>query len=157
VLHQPLIRAGTAIGVISIRRTEVRPFTHRQIELLKTFADQAAIAIENTRLFEEVQTRTRELQEALEQQTATTDVLQVINSSPGELQPVFDTILANATRVCGANFGNLFLCEGDVLRHVAMFGAPPEFAELRQRNPVVRPAPNSIVDRMTTTRQPQHI
>src|SRR5262245_41454762 len=157
VLHQPLIRAGTAIGAISIRRADVRPFTDRQIELLETFADQAVIAIENTRLFEEVQTRTRELQEALEQQTATTDVMQVISSSPGELQPVFDSILANATRVCGANFGNLFLCEGAVFRHVAMFGAPLEFAELRRRNPVVRSAPNSVLDRMTTTNQPQHI
>ena len=123
----------------------------------QTFADQAVIAIENTRLFEAEQASKRELQEALEQQTATTDVLQVISSSPGDLQPVFDGILTKATQVCGANFGNLFLCEGEVFRHVAMFGAPPEFAELRRRNPVVRSAPNSILDRLTTTKQLQHI
>jgi GAF domain-containing protein len=153
----PLIRAGEAIGAIAIRRPEVRPFTDRQIALLKTFADQAVIAIENTRLFEAEQASKRELQEALEQQTATTDVLQVISSSPTELRPVFDAILANATRVCGAKFGNLFLCDGEAFRHVAMFGAPPEFAELRQRGPVVRPTPNGMLARVATTKQPEHV
>src|SRR5262249_60760805 len=89
VLNIPLIRAGKTIGVILIRRTEARLFSDRQIALLQTFADQAVIAIENTRLFEEVQARTRELTDALEQQTATSDVLAVIASSPGELEPVF--------------------------------------------------------------------
>jgi signal transduction histidine kinase len=157
ILVIPLIRAGAAIGVIGIRRLEVRLFSDKQIALLETFARQAVIAIENARLFEAEQASKRELQQALEQQTATTDILQVISSSPGELQPVFDGILANATRVCGANFGNLFLREGEVFRHVAMFGAPPEFAVLRRRNPVVRPAPNSVLDRMTRTKEPQHI
>ena len=145
------------IGTMTLAKRERGLFSDKQVAVLRTFADQAVIAIENTRLFEEVQSRTRELQEALEQQTATTDVLQVISSSPGELQPVFDGILVNATRVCGASFGNLFLCEGEVFRHVAMFGAPPEFAELRRGNPVVRPGPNSVLARVTATKQPQHI
>ena len=157
VLAIPMLKADELLGVILIYRNEVLPFTDSQIALMETFADQAVIAIENTRLFEEVQARTRELSESLEQQTATAEVLGVISSSPGELQPVFDGILANATRVCGASFGNLFLYEGAVLRHVAIFGAPSEFAELRQHNPVVRPAPNSILDRMAATKQPQHI
>ena len=101
------------IGVIVLMRRLVRPFTEKQIELVETFADQAVIAIENVRLFEEVQARTRELSEALEQQTATSEVLRVISSSPGELEPVFEAMLANATRLCKASFGALLLHEGD--------------------------------------------
>jgi len=112
-LAVPLVHAGEAIGVILIRRAEVRPFTERQIELVNTFADQAVVAIENTRLFEEVQARTRDLQEALEQQTATSEVLSVISSSPGELQPVFETMLENAMRICEARFGHLLLYDGE--------------------------------------------
>ena len=103
------------MGVIALRSTE-RPFTAQQIELVTTFADQAVIAIENVRLFEAVQARTRELSESLEQQTATSEVLSVISSSPGELEPVFKTMLDNATRICDAKFGVLFLTEGDGLR-----------------------------------------
>src|SRR5439155_11229257 len=98
----PLLREGEAIGSLTVRRTEVRPFTTQQIDLVTTFADQAVIAIENVRLFDEVQARTQELSESLEQQTATAEVLRVISSSPGELQPVFEAMLANATLLCNS-------------------------------------------------------
>jgi two-component system, NtrC family, sensor kinase len=113
LLGVPLLREGTPIGVIVVQRKTVRPFTDRQIELVTTFADQAVIAIENVRLFEAEQERTQELSEALERQTATSEVLQVISSSPGTLEPVFETILANATRICEAAFGSMLLVEGD--------------------------------------------
>ena len=100
ILSVPLIRKGRALGAILVRRTEVRPFEEKHIALLKAFADQAALAIENVRLFEAEQQRTRELSESLEQQTATSGVLQVISSSPGDLQPVFETMLHNAVRIC---------------------------------------------------------
>ena len=98
-----------------LRRTEVRPFNDKQIALLQTFADQAVIAIGNVRLFEEVQAKTRDLTESLEQQTATSEVLEVISASTGELEPVFQKMLENATRVCGANFGTMNLLDGDTL------------------------------------------
>src|SRR5262249_4453377 len=110
-LAVPLLRQGEAIGVLAIPRTEVKPFTDRQVELVKTFADQAVIAIENVRLFDEVQARTRELSESLEQQTATSEVLKVISSSPGELKAVFEAMLENATRICEAKFGTMFRYE----------------------------------------------
>jgi signal transduction histidine kinase/putative methionine-R-sulfoxide reductase with GAF domain len=119
----PLMRDGEPIGVIGLARCRVEPFSDREIELVKTFADQAVIAIENVRLFEAEQQRARELTEALEQQTATSEVLHVISSSPGELQPVFDAILNNATRICQANFGTLFLREGEALRVAAHHGS----------------------------------
>src|SRR5262249_346703 len=103
-LGVPMLREGIRIGVLSLVRSEVRPFTDKQIELVTTFADQAVIAIENVRLFEAEQQRTRELTESLEQQTATSEVLKVISSSPGELQRVFQAMLDNATRICGAKF-----------------------------------------------------
>ncbi len=108
LLGVPLLREGTPIGVIVLAREEVRPFTEKQIELVTTFADQAVIAIENVRLFDEVQQRTADLSESLEQQTATSDVLQVISSSPGELEPVFQSMMDNATRICSAEFGILY-------------------------------------------------
>ena len=111
-LGVPLLREGSPIGVILVSRRTVRPFDNKHIELVTSFADQAVIAIENLRLFDEVQARTRELSESLEQQTATSEVLQVISSSPGELQPVFEAMLERATRVCEAKFGTFLLYEG---------------------------------------------
>jgi GAF domain-containing protein len=134
-LGVPLLREGVAIGTIQLRRAEVNPFTHKQIELLKTFADQAAIAIENARLLNELRQRTDDLSEALEQQTATSEVLQVISSSPGELEPVFQAMLANATRICEAAFGSMLLVEGDEFRRVALHNAPREFAEFSEKTP----------------------
>src|SRR5947199_1668518 len=118
----PLLREGIPIGVIVLIRTTVRPFTEKQIELATTFADQAVIAIENVRLFDEVQTRTRELSESLEQQTATSEVLQVISSSPGELDPVFNAMLENAVRICDAKFGVLFRYDGSASRSAGWRG-----------------------------------
>jgi hypothetical protein len=103
-----LVRDGEVIGAFAIYRQEVRPFTDKQIEVVENFAAQAVIAIESARLFEAERQRTQELTESLEQQTATADVLGVISSSPGDLQPVFGAMLENAARICGANFGNIF-------------------------------------------------
>src|SRR5262249_24675782 len=118
----------------------VSPFDSRQIALVETFANQAVISIENARLFEAEQTSKRELQESLEQQIATSEVLQIISSSPGDLQPVFDAILANAVRFCEAKFGNLFLCEGDTFRAVAVHGPPTDYVEWYRREPVLHKA-----------------
>jgi len=144
MLGVPLVREGMSIGVIVLQRTQVRPFTDKQTELATTFADQAVIAIENVRLFDEVQARARELSESLERQTATSEVLQTISRSPGELQPVFDAMLANAARLCEAKFGTLYLWDGDALRSVAAYNVPPAFAESRRRGPF-RPAPGGLL------------
>ena len=156
-LGVPMLRDGIAIGVFMIARRTPRPFTNKQIELATTFADQALIAIENVRLFDEVQARTRDLSEALEQQTATSEVLGVISSSPGELTPVFNSMLVNATRICGAKFGVLFLTEGDGFRSVAMHGLPPAHAEERRREPVIYPDPDDPLRRLANTKQIVHI
>src|SRR5262249_43105109 len=112
VLGVPMLREGVPIGVLAFARSDVRPFTEKQIDLVSTFADQAAIAIENVRLFEAEQQRSRELSESLEQQTATSEVLRVISSSPEDLRPVFEAMLQNSVRICEAGFGQMFLCEG---------------------------------------------
>ena len=111
------------------------------------------IAIENVRLFDEVQARTRDLTESLEQQTATSEVLRVISSSPGELEPVFQAMLANATRICEAKFGTLWLREGDAFRAVALHNAPPAYAEARRRELRLRPPPDTALGRATSTKQ----
>jgi class 3 adenylate cyclase/putative methionine-R-sulfoxide reductase with GAF domain len=151
-----MLREGVPIGVLGFARSDVRPFTDKQIELVSTFADQAVIAIENVRLFEAEQARTRELRESLEQQTATSDVLRVISSSPGELEPVFETILENATRICEANFGNLLLYDGTAFQVVAMHGAPQEYREARRRDPMIRPQPGASLDHLVRTKQVFH-
>jgi signal transduction histidine kinase len=124
--------------------------------LAETFADQAVIAIENVRLFDEVQARTRDLSESLEQQTATSEVLGVISSSPGELQPVFDAVLASATRICAANFGNLYLRDGEEFHLVAHHNTPAALVEERKRTPW-RPGPKTALGRMATTKQVVHV
>src|SRR5262249_32778321 len=156
-LGVPLIREGMPIGVLILTRKTVRPFTDKQIELVETFADQAVIAIENVRLFETEQQRTRELTESLEQQTATSEVLRVISSSPGDLEPVFEAMLENATRICGAEFGMLWLVEGDGFRPVALHGVPPALAEMRQREKVFYVDPETPLRRLAQTKQLEHI
>jgi GAF domain-containing protein len=156
VLGVPLRREGDVIGLIRLTRNKVQPFTDKQIDLVTTFADQAVIAIENVRLFEEVQARTRDLSESLQQQTATADVLKVISASPGQLEPVFDAMLENAVRICDAKFGNLWLREGDTFRIGATHGAPPAYADLRRREPVIHFS-LGVLSRIIATKQPQHI
>jgi two-component system, NtrC family, sensor kinase len=150
VLATPLSREGVPIGAIFIRRTEVRPFTEKQIKLLETFAYQAVIAIENVRLFQELQARNRELTEALEQQTATGEILRVIASSPTDLQPVLDVVAESAARLCEAADADIFKIEGDVLRSAALFGSLPVIQEVPIRRGV--PAGRAVVER-----QPIHV
>jgi len=138
VLAVPLLHDGKPVGAISIAKAEPTSFSDQQIQLLNTFANQAVIAIENVRLFEAEQQRTRELAESLEQQTATSEVLRVISSSPGELKPVFNAMLENAVRLCEAEFGHLFLYEGEAFHTTALHSASRVFAEVRRRPVVLR-------------------
>jgi len=124
-LAVPILKGDDLVGTITIYRLELKPFTDKQIALVETFADQAVIAIENVRLFDEVQERTRELTESLEQQTATSEVLGVISSSPGELEPVFQAMLANAMRICEANFGIMFGYADGAFRALSWLGITP--------------------------------
>src|SRR5262245_34239884 len=126
ILIAPLLREGVAIGAIVLRRQEVRPFTDKQIALLTTFADQAVIAIENVRLFQELQARNRDLTEALEQQTATSKILEVIASSPTDIQPVLDAVAATAARLCEAGDAQIFRIEGEHYLLAASFGPLPD-------------------------------
>ncbi len=156
-LGVPMLRNDKVEGVIVLTRPEPGPFVKSQIDLVQTFADQAMIAIENARLFNEVQTKTADLQESLQHQTATSEVLEVISRSPGELDPVFQTILANATSICDAQFGLLVLYEDGGFRCTSTFNLPPAFAETFLRNPVIYPPPIDPLGRLIATRQLVHV
>src|SRR5205809_5176465 len=156
VLVTPLLREGLVIGAIHIRRTDVRPFMEKQIALLKTFADQAVIAIENVRLFKELQERNRDLTEALEQQTATGEVLRVIASSPTELQPVLDTLIANAVKLSGATKGHVRQVDGEFYRVVAHYNESAELIDALNQLPQ-RPRPESMSTRAMLEKKPVHI
>jgi GAF domain-containing protein len=149
MLGVPMLREGIAVGVLGLSRSEVRPFTDKQIELVQDFAAQAVIAIENARLL-------NELRQSLEQQTATADVLRVISSSPGELEPVFHAMLENATRLCEAKFGTMFRFDGRFFHLAAQFGIPPELAEHQRRRGPYQPPPGSLLDRVMRTKQVSH-
>jgi class 3 adenylate cyclase len=158
-LGVPMLKDGELIGILFLNRQFVRPFTEAQINLVKNFAAQAVIAIENGRLLNELRQRTTDLTErtadlteALEQQTATSEVLQVISGSPGDLEPVFSTMLENAVRICDATFGNIYRWDGVVLHVVATtHNTPLAYAEARRRSPVP-PNPNHILGRMVATK-----
>ena len=156
-LAVPLLREGKPVGAFSLTRAEPRPFTDKQIELVETFADQAVIAIENARLLNELRQRTDDLSESLEQQAATSEVLQVIGSSPGELQPVFQAMLANATRICSASFGTLLMFEGGMLRRMALHNGPQTLVDDWQRSSFVELDKTPSLKRLFDTRQVVHI
>ena len=156
ILATPMLRDGNAIGMLGFYRLTPGPFSQKQVKLIESFADQAVIAIENVRLFDEVQARSRELSESLEQQTATSEVLSVISSSPGELEPVFQTMLANATRICDAEFGNMLLYQDGCFKTVAMQGGSPTANEIWSRE-AIRPGPDTGLGRLLTTKQIVHL
>src|SRR5262249_23717001 len=146
ILGVPMLREGRPIGVLGLSRSEVQPFTDKQIKLVENFANQAVIAIENARLL-------NELHESLQQQTATAEVLKTISGSPGPPKPVFNAMLENAVRICGAKFGSLVLFEGNVYRRAALHNAPAAFVEARARDPVLPLAASPILSRVAGTKQ----
>ena len=156
LLIVPMLKEHTLVGAITIYRQEVRPFTAKQIALVENFAAQAVIAIENARLLNELRQRTSDLAESLEQQTATSEVLGVISSSPGELAPVLQVMLENAVRICEASFGVLFRFEEGAWLATSMHGVPPAFAEFWQRGPR-RPGPRTALGRVAETKRTVHI
>ena len=147
-----MLKNDELVGGIGIYRQEVRPFTDKQIELVKNFAAQAVIAIENTRLLNELRERTDDLSEALEQQTATSEVLKVISSSPGDLEPVFNAMLENATHICGAKFGILFQCDGNTFDPISLFGVPATLAEFLRKRGRFQPGAETVLDRILQTK-----
>jgi GAF domain-containing protein len=156
ILSVPMLHRGQAIGGISVSRATPGPFSNRQIGLLRTFADQAVITIENTRLFEAEQASKRELQESLEQQTATSEVLEVISSSPGELERVFQTMLENAVRICDAKFGALFRYDRAGFHRMAGVGTPPALVEFQRQRGSFLPGSGGVIARVWRTRQVAH-
>jgi GAF domain-containing protein len=152
----PMIRGESSIGAISVLRRQPGALSEKQRELLRTFASQAVIAIENTRLFTELRQRTDDLSESLEQQTATSEVLKVISNSQGQVEPVFNAMLENATRICGAKFGTLYLCKGDAFYAAAFHNAPAEFIEARKNRPLYPPS-ESTLGRAARTKQAAQI
>ena len=156
LLGVPLLREGVPIGVIVLARKKVQPFSDNQIALVTTFADQAVIAIENIRLFDAEQRRTRELSETLEQQTATSEVLRVISSSPGELDPVFQTMLENATRICEAKFGVLYRFDGTAFQPAAALNAPAPYTDFVWTRGRFLPQAGNALDQMLRTKRAIH-
>ena len=156
-LGVPLLREESIIGLLVLQRATVRPYTDKEIELAETFAAQAVIAIENTRLLNELRQRTDDLTESLEQQTATSEVLRIISSSPGDLEPVFEAMLQNSVRICEAGFGQMFLCEGDNVRLVAAVGVPTVLVEFDKQRGTFQPAPGGGLDGVMRTKQVVHI
>ena len=157
MLIVPMLKENEVVGAFTVYRQEVRDFADKQIELVKNFAAQAVIAIENARLLNELRQRTTDLTEALEQQTATSEVLQVISSSPGDLEPVFASMLDNARRICDAPFGVLTLFQDGAFRIAALQNPPAAYAELRGREPVFRPGPSNPLARVAATKRLLHI
>jgi signal transduction histidine kinase len=157
MLLVPMLREDNLDGVIAIFRQDVRLFTDKQIDLVTSFASQGVIAIQNARLLGELRLRTDDLSESLQHQTATSEVLQAISSSPGELEPVFQTILASANDICDAQFGNLFLYEGGGFRLASILSLPPPFAATFSSNPIVFPPPTDPLGRLALSRQPVHV
>jgi signal transduction histidine kinase len=145
-----MLKENELIGAIDTYRLQVRPFTSKQIELVQNFADQAVIAIENARLL-------NELRQSLEQQTATSEVLSVISSSPGDLEPVFEAMLQNSVRICEAGFGQMFLCDGDNVRLVATVGVPTALVEFDKQRGTFQPSPGGGLDQVMRTKQVAHI
>src|SRR5262249_55132410 len=153
----PLRRNENLLGVLALQRLEVQPFSKQQIYLIRTFADQAVIAIDNTRLLKELRQRTDDLSEALEQQTATSEVLSVISRSPGELEPVFQAMLQYAVTICEAKFGQMFLSDQSTVRIVAHLGVPAALAELDKGRGAFQPMAGGPLERVLRTKQFVHV